>query len=484
MIEINGKIIYEGLDVRVADTTYNASFADSEYKIVTTGSSTIVLPANDGTICKYHIYVKSGTCQIRGTVDGLTDPILQAQVLEYDIITDGAQFFTVQTEKDGYEVVNKSKTPTITSYNTSGVIAINTVVMTIDCGDNNSISISCLAMGTTGVITPRWRNATGETGQGATIVNPSGVSATTFNAVGIWTTPVFARYLDLVMTTATTAGTTTLNVNKLFAQTPVQIIPPAGTQTVSGAVTAAGAVAHSAAASGNPVYISGKSLPATLATIDTTLVAGDAVGLPVTSAQQVSVKDFGTAELDVTTNITTSATTTTVQPVMLSSGVANVRNYIAELILQSDVIGAAGNAWILDGALTVSSIAITTGLVTTSAAHDLKPGDQVIFNVLSAGTGVTVNTVYYVTSIGSGTTFNFSASMGGSNVVPSVAYTGTTMYRLLYQFRLQTAGMLTPTDISFRTPLRGNSNMNLNLLFPVSMISGNVYLTLNGFRNF
>jgi hypothetical protein len=89
-------------------------------------------------------------------------------------------------------------------------------------------------MGTTGVVTPRWRNNVGETGIGATIVTPTGASVTTFNAVGIWTTPVFARYLDLVLTTATTAGTTTINATKLFGQTPIQLTPPIGTRPVSG----------------------------------------------------------------------------------------------------------------------------------------------------------------------------------------------------------------------------------------------------------
>jgi hypothetical protein len=140
--------------------------------------------------------------------------------------------------------------------------------------------------------------------------------------------------------------------------------------------------------------------------------------------------------------------------------------------------------WVLDSALTVSSIAITTGLATTSASHDLKVGDSVVFTALAAGTGVSTNTMYYVTSVGSATTFNFSTTIGGSNVVPSVAYTGTTMYRVLYQQKLQTAGIPQPQTLVFRTPLKGIANTQCNLLFPSSLTSGTVYLTVNGYRGF
>jgi hypothetical protein len=220
----NGKIVHQGEKIYVNNTTYNATFNDIEFEIITVGTSTVVLPANNGTKCAYHIFVKSGTCQITGTVDGTVNPLLTAQELEYDIVTNGTLYYTSPTEKQGFDVSSKSKISTIQNYSQAGVIAINTVLMTIDCGDASSISISCRAMGTTGVVTPRWRNEVGETGQGATIVTPAGTSVTTFNAVGMWTTPVFARYLDLVLTTATTAGTTTITATKLYGQNPIQII--------------------------------------------------------------------------------------------------------------------------------------------------------------------------------------------------------------------------------------------------------------------
>jgi hypothetical protein len=249
-------------------------------------------------------------------------------------------------------------------------------------------------------------------------------------------------------------------------------------------VSATGAAAHSAAVSGNPVYVAGKVLPTTIATADATLAAGDAAGAPITSGNQVAVKPFGTAELDFTGIFSSVSTTVTVQQLVPVSGTASIRNYITSLVINTDAIGAAGLIWFLDGALTISSIAITTGLATTSAAHDLKVGDAFVFTALAGGTGVTANTVYYVTSVGSATTFNFSASIGGSNVVPSVAYTGTTGYRVLYQTKLQTTGIPTPVTINFPTPLRGNANVVTNFLIPTSLTSGSIFIAVNGYRGF
>ena len=89
---------------------------------------------------------------------------------------------------------------------------------------------------------------------------------------------------------------------------------------------------------------------------------------------------------------------------------------------------------------TVSSIATTTGLVTTATSHGFNIGDAVTFSKLAGGTGVSTNTVYYVTSVGSNTTFNFSLTAGGANVVPSAAYTGNSVFlannRVILRFAL------------------------------------------------
>jgi hypothetical protein len=254
----------------------------------------------------------------------------------------------------------------------------------------------------------------------------------------------------------------------------------------SGTVTTLsnGQTAHSSASTGSPLRSAGRVAPTTIATVDATLVAGDAADLPSTTGNQIITKNFSTAELDYTFNFSTVASKTTVQPFVPASGTASVRNYISQLAISTDALGTGGVAWILDGALTVSSIAITTGLCTTSASHDLKIGDAVVFTALAAGTGVSTNTVYYVTSVGSATTFNFSLTIGGSNVVPSVAYTGTTVYRILYQQHFRSAGIPQTTMITFATPIRGIANMITNFLIPTTMTSGTIYITSNGYRGF
>lgn len=118
------------------------------------------------------------------------------------------------------------------SYSLAGVITINTVLMTVDCLRFRLLGIQCTSMGTTGVVTPEW-SLDGTTWVGATLVTPAGATATTFNAAGLWNLPVFARYFRLRLSTATTAGTTTIQV-VAYAQ-GAGVLP---SQNVQGTVTA------------------------------------------------------------------------------------------------------------------------------------------------------------------------------------------------------------------------------------------------------
>ena len=194
-------------------------------------------------------------------------------------------------------------------------------------------------------------------------------------------------------------------------------------------------------------------------------------------------KNFGPSELDFNFNFSCLASVVTVQQLIPASGTASVRNNLTNLILSTDTLGAGGVAWILDGALTVSSIATGTGLCTTSAAHDLKIGDSVVFTALTGGTGITALTVYYVTSVGSTTTFNFAATIGGANVVPTVAATAGTCYRILYQQHFRTTGIPQSISISFPNPIRNNGNAPINFLIPVSMVTGTIYISSSGYRS-
>jgi hypothetical protein len=121
------------------------------------------------------------------------------------------------------------------SFTQAGVIAINTDLIVLDCSQIRSLMIQCNSMGTAGVVTAQWSN-TADFAQPitATLLSEAGATSTTFNAAVLRATNVMARYCRLRLTTATTAGTTTLNV--WGAQTTYTPIIP--TQPVSGTVTA------------------------------------------------------------------------------------------------------------------------------------------------------------------------------------------------------------------------------------------------------
>ena len=315
------------------------------------------------------------------------------------------------------------------------------------------------------------------------------ITATATNLIYVF--PVNVRYIRLRIATTITGGS--IQAFSKFSQTnftpailQIAQATAANLNVNVGTLTtlAGGQTAHSSASTGSPLRIGGRVVPTTIAAQDATLLAGDASDAGISTGQQLIIKESSTAELDFNFNFSTVASTVTVQPFVPASGTASVRNYIRQLAISTDALGTGGVAWILDGALTVSSIAITTGLCTTSTNHDLKIGDSVVFTALAGGTGVSTNTVYYVTSVGSATTFNFALTIGGANVVPSVAYTGTTVYRILYQQHFRATGVPQTTIITFPNPLRGIANMITNFLIPTTMTSGTIYITSTGYRGF
>jgi hypothetical protein len=59
-----------------------------------------------------------------------------------------------------------------------------------------------------------------------------------------------------------------------------------------------------------------------------------------------------------------------------------------------------------------------TTIFTTTQAHQLSLGQIVVFNNIGSITGLTANTYYYVTVVGSTTTFSLAASYGGAAITP------------------------------------------------------------------
>jgi hypothetical protein len=326
----------------------------------------------------------------------------------------------------------------------------------------------------------RWETITA-----SSILNAlTGVAAATITSatIGVFQIDLSGFLKARVTGLAAMTGTATITLRAIASAALVTIDNPLPTGTNSiGTATVAGQTAASAASTGNPVRVGGRIAPTTIPTQDTTLIAGDASELAVTPAMQLVMKQNASADLDFNFNFSCLASVVTVQQLIPASGTASIRNYLSNLKLATDTLGAGGVAWILDGALTVSSIATGTGLVTTGT-HDLKVGDSVVFTALTGGTGISTNTVYYVTAVGSATTFNIALTIGGTNVVPSAAATAGTCYRILYQQHFRTTGVASPAVIDFPQPLRGVGNAAMSLLIPVSMTSGTIYISSSGYR--
>lgn len=157
-------------------------------------------------------------------------------------------------------------------YNQAGVIPINTDLMVIDCSLYRSLSIQCISMGTSGVVTPAWSNNGVDYPAGAQLMTLTSTAVPSFNSTGLWTVNVYGRYLRLRLTTATTAGTTSINVQGF--QTPIS--QPAG-QTV----TASGAVAVTAisGSSGTPAAPATPYILNSVAGTNAALIATGSSGL-------------------------------------------------------------------------------------------------------------------------------------------------------------------------------------------------------------
>jgi len=151
-----------------------------------------------------------------------TSPASNTNVLvDYDVVRNHNRL-EVGFMSDAEPVVAVNPTADDFSYNVAGVITINTDLLVIDCSRYRTLTIQCVAMGATGVVTPAFSNDNGTTYVAGTLLPSTGGTAavSTFGAAGIWVVPVTGRLARIRLTTATTSGTTTLRI--------------AGTQQVSG----------------------------------------------------------------------------------------------------------------------------------------------------------------------------------------------------------------------------------------------------------
>lgn len=122
----------------------------------------------------------------------------------------------------GRQPVAEAPMQDIGTYNVAGVIAINTNLLVLDVSAYHAVIVQCVSMGTTGVVTPAFSGDGATTYNGGQLIPAAGgAAATTFNAAGLWVIPCAGPNLRLRLTTATTAGNTTLRVWGLAEAPPI-----------------------------------------------------------------------------------------------------------------------------------------------------------------------------------------------------------------------------------------------------------------------
>lgn len=171
-----------------------------------------------------------------------------------------------------------------------------------------------------------------------------------------WECSVNAFNYFRIRATSHSSGSCTWSIQRgTYATEPIPGIQTTSAQAVSGTITASnctGSIAHSTATAGNPVFVGGTVVAAT---IDTSLVQNDRAQLPITSGQQVIVKPFAPSEttFQYATPVATPVTTTTAI-VLRTAGGTNIRNHLTNIQL-INTSATAGAVSVQDGTTVIWS---------------------------------------------------------------------------------------------------------------------------------
>jgi hypothetical protein len=392
-------------------------------------------------------------------------------VIDYDACNN---FDVVSTENPSksMEITNPNvPSMELLAYSVAGVIVINTDLGIFDASQYRAFAIQCVAMGTTGVVTVAQSLDGGTTWASTGIwAVGGGAIATTFSAAGFWITEGFGGLIRLRLTTATTAGTTTIRVRGLM-QVPFFLT---NNTTVSGSVTATGVVgpaAHDAAVSGNPLRQAGRALSSnytTVATGDTADFITTLQGVQVIRPWQIPELEFGSG--DSITNSTTA--------VQIRVAAAALQNYITSFQIATDTLGAAGDLQIRSTPVVSTTATIASNTLVMSATYGWKVGDKV-YVTASTVTGLSAGSYYYLLTV-SAANLTFSATRGGGTLVISGTGVNATLSKVLYKTRLQTTS-LPLTSIQLRDPVAGGINLAIEACTPTALTSGEVTLNWQGF---
>lgn len=314
-------------------------------------------------------------------------------------------------------------------YPAANVTANNTDFFSLDAAKYATLMVAVTSVG--GGATVSWQGSN-DSAFGGTVIALNAVPAgggtavTSTTAIGHWVIPVTTRFIR-VRTTAYTSGTITASATLVLKDSPVILSSITGGSLSSNASTnvsqinavtplmgngvtgtgslrvtiasdntansnpwlVVGSAAHSAASSGNPVRVGGRVQTAA----DTTLVAGDATDIFMTTGGAQIVKQFAIPELDwqyaaAASGILNTTTAVTVK----TAGAAGIRNYITGIQVMSEALGAATELAVRDGAAgtVIWRIKIGTGGITT--------GQNYVFQTPLKGTAATLLEVVTLTA--------------------------------------------------------------------------------------
>lgn len=327
----------------------------------------------------------------------------------------------IASDQSGVTVLDPMTSAT---YNVAGVITINTVLLTIDCLTDAALAVQCTSMGTSGVVTPEWSNDNATWVAATTLYTQAGVAASTISAAGLWVTNVYARYLRLRLSTATTAGTTTFNVQQLaqpVGQTGPQVVnnPTAANflaqvSSVTGASSlfVQGAAASAAAIAGNPVLMGG-----TFTTTLPTVTTGQAVNVQTTArGEQLVAISSGATAVAVKAASTAAAATDPALTVSLSPN--------SPIVLptpSSSIINSAATTNATSVKASAGTVYSVTASNTGAAAAFVK-----LYNLATAPT-VGTSTIAITISVPAGGSTNLSFGAAGARFATGIGLSITNL---------------------------------------------------------
>lgn len=256
-------------------------------------------------------------------------------------------------------------------------------------------------------------------------------------------------------------------------------LPAVTTVTTVSTVTAltGGGAAEDTAAGANPVTVGGV---VRTAVAPTTLVAGDAARVTMTSGGAAVTMPYSVPEVSWQTPANVGGLVNTATPLQVKEAAgASIRNYVTQMDLLSEALTNATDLRIREPDLTCSSQTISSNTLTVSATHNLGIGDAVVFTA-STVTGISTGVTYYVLTTPAATTITLSATRGGSTLAISGTGVTATFHKVLWMTRIPTTGR-PAGQIVFPTPLRGSVNTALQLQTATASGAGAVFASLQGF---